>query len=147
MNVIMKQIICIFTLLSLLHPFDGMSQKSEPQPLLAGQVIQQEAGTAVEYATVRIFSEYDSSLVAGGVTDAGGKFAIAVPAGTYYVKIDFLGFKTRLLKNVVVTANNDIQDHHDNDTDHSDDSHEHSDPEHTELGILSMTPSEVSLSE
>lgn len=51
-------------------------------------------GRPLEYATVSALTP-DSTLVDGTVTDATGKFDLALPKGTYLIRIEFLGFSTR----------------------------------------------------
>ena len=69
---------------------------NKPQAKIFGTVLNAETNVPLEYATVAVFSSRDSSLVAGGITDADGKFTIQVKPGPVYVDISFLSFKTHV---------------------------------------------------
>lgn len=58
----------------------------------------------VEYASVALFKTTDSTLVAGQVTAANGEFEFAkIPQGSYFLKIIFLGYETKYLKDINIT--------------------------------------------
>lgn len=61
----------------------------------------------IEFATVSLFSNIDSSLVTGMVTDVEGKFdLIKIPNGTFYLKVDFIGLSSKLIENIEISAEN-----------------------------------------
>lgn len=60
---------------------------------LTGRVINTESNEPLEYATISIYSP-DDVLVEGTVTDVEGQFALQLRAGSYRVKVEFLGFET-----------------------------------------------------
>mgnify|MGYP006288719827 CR=1 FL=1 len=58
-----------------------------------GMVLDEKSGLAVEYANIILYSQKDSTMITGGVTDSDGKFAIQkVPFGMYYLTADFIGY-------------------------------------------------------
>ncbi|MXN89951.1 TonB-dependent receptor [Flavobacterium sp. Sd200] len=59
---------------------------------VTGQVIEQETKQPLEFANV-IIQTANNVTVAGGLTDASGKFDLAVAPGTYTIKYDFISFK------------------------------------------------------
>lgn len=62
---------------------------------LKGIVVDGNTQQPVEYASVALFAELDSSLVSGVVSDADGSFSLNGNAQVaYYVEIRFLGFKS-----------------------------------------------------
>lgn len=66
------------------------------QTMLVGR-IQDESGSPVPGANVLLLAEADSSLVQGAVTTGEGRFAIeAVAAGTYRLRVSFVGFTEHL---------------------------------------------------
>lgn len=66
-----------------------------------GIVIDPMSGQPLEYATVGIYKQRDSSLVAGGITDANGKFRLEAPGfGKYYLSASFIGFKELIIRDI-----------------------------------------------
>ena len=51
----------------------------------------------IDYATVSIFSQKDSTLIAGGITDESGKFSVPVPYGWFFIEARFLSYETKSL--------------------------------------------------
>ncbi|MGF7079376.1 TonB-dependent receptor domain-containing protein [Mucilaginibacter sp. UYCu711] len=68
-----------------------------------GRVIDSKNQSPVEYASVALFKAADSALVEGSITKANGVFEIGnIAAGNYQLKITFLGYDTKSLKNIRV---------------------------------------------
>ncbi len=67
-----------------------------------GQVINASSRAPVEFATVSVFNELDSSLVTGALTDVSGAFAIELAQGAYYLHIQFVGFQDVYLSNITL---------------------------------------------
>lgn len=71
---------------------------------ISGQIIDEATKAPMEYATVAVFNEKDSSLVTGSVTAQNGNFRITdVPVGDFYLRIDFMGYKTLIKSGVKIT--------------------------------------------
>ncbi|GAA4303055.1 outer membrane beta-barrel family protein [Nibribacter koreensis] len=67
----------------------------------------QEAGTnqPVGFATAVLLSAKDSSIVTSALVGAEGTFVLApAPVGRYHVKVSFVGYQTRVISNIEVTA-------------------------------------------
>jgi hypothetical protein len=65
----------------------------------------------VEYATVALLSPRDSSLVTGTVTNPQGQFLLEpVPAGTYRVRITYIGYRNAVKENLVVRPDAPVVD-------------------------------------
>jgi len=76
-------------------------QKQElPEIFIKGKLVQEGVGTPVEFATVSIFKERDSTLVTGGLTDIKGAFDIPVKPGNYFLKAQFMGFETKTISGI-----------------------------------------------
>ncbi|WP_181304165.1 TonB-dependent receptor domain-containing protein [Rufibacter sp. XAAS-G3-1] len=59
----------------------------------------------VGYATAALLSGRDSAIVASALVDGDGSFVVApVAAGRYHLKISFVGYATRVVPNIQVTA-------------------------------------------
>ena len=58
-----------------------------------GVVVDAQSNTPLSYASVRVFKNADSSLIAGNITDDAGKFSIEMPVGQFYALVEFVGYK------------------------------------------------------
>ncbi|GAB4398309.1 MAG: outer membrane beta-barrel family protein [Microscillaceae bacterium] len=74
---------------------------------ITGKVVD-ETQQALEFATVRIFTVSDSSLAAGGVTDAEGRFNFLVDAGQYYLIAQFVSFQEQIIQNIQLGPQNPV---------------------------------------
>lgn len=71
--------------------------------VVQGKVVKQDTQEPLEFATVSIFSEADSSLVTGTTTDLDGTFSLGLsPGRSYYIEINFLSFENKTLPNIKV---------------------------------------------
>lgn len=86
-------------------------QARGPQGLIVGKVVDQSTQQELEYATVSVFSMADSSLVSGDVTDKRGQFtAREIAFGTYFVKINFMGYEPNFVEEVILTMEKSLVD-------------------------------------
>ena len=89
-----------FTLLSLLLTIVTITAFSQPKNItISGNVIDQETGEPIEYATFLLQPVDNPEQVSGGVTDVEGKFNVKAKPGTYNIRIDFIAYKPYELKN------------------------------------------------
>lgn len=71
--------------------------------IISGAVHDESTGDHVEYANILLFSEKDSSMVTGTITDQKGKFVISsLHPGMYYIKIQFIGFENKTLSGLTI---------------------------------------------
>ena len=69
-------------------------------PLLAqnaavtGQLTELSSATPLAYASVRVLQLPEQKLVGGALTDAAGRFTVALPLGNFTAEIEFIGFET-----------------------------------------------------
>jgi outer membrane receptor protein involved in Fe transport len=82
--------------------------QNRAQSTVTGTVIEAATNTPLEYASIYAQNESNSNIVSGAMTDEKGHFSFDVPDGNYYIKIDFLGFKTLELKNISVQGDTSI---------------------------------------
>ena len=76
-----------------------------------GKVIDQKSKQPIEYATIALFNAIDSSLVTGTITDQEGNFhATKIEEGTYYIKVNFLGYEEMQYSELVIDADNPRHD-------------------------------------
>jgi hypothetical protein len=70
---------------------------------LRGVVTDEETGEGVEFATVSVLKQSDSSFVTGGLTETGGNFKLRLETGVYQVQLQFVGYKPTSIKNVRIS--------------------------------------------
>jgi hypothetical protein len=76
---------------------------------VSGKVIDASTNQPVEYASVAIFRQRDSSLVTGVVTNTDGSFNMAnLPYGRFYATVTFIGYKKKNVDNIMLVPNNKV---------------------------------------
>ncbi|MGN7721742.1 TonB-dependent receptor domain-containing protein [Chitinophaga sp. 22620] len=91
----------IFLSILLMTAQAAMGQKAS----ITGTINDKKDGQPLEYASVAVFSNADSSLVTGALTRANGGFALEKLApGNYYLRILYMGYETRYIGNLALTA-------------------------------------------
>ena len=103
-----KRIFPISLLLIFIFLLHSASYAQSNQFTISGKVIDDDLGVPLEYSTVSITSVDNPNYLNGGVTDINGNFAIEVPSGTYNVKVEFISFESKTLKNRKVDSNLDL---------------------------------------
>ncbi len=74
---------------------------------ITGTVVEVNSEQALEYATI-ILKPVDKSTVTGGITNAKGKFNVAIKKGTYQVSIEYISFLTKDLGLKTFDKNTDL---------------------------------------
>lgn len=104
----------------LLSSFNAFSESK-----VIGKIIDAQNKQSIQYAVVGIYNSTNTKPAAGILSDSIGHFSLdKLTSGNYDVKIDLIGYKTRILKNIVLAKNATV-----------------------ELGIIEVQPSTVSLNE
>ena len=75
---------------------------------IAGKVVEAETKAPLEFATITIFNEKDSTLVTGTVTEKNGTFVIEVKPGRYYAQGEFISFRAKTIRNIVVSRDEPV---------------------------------------
>ena len=79
--------------------------------IITGQIIDGKTSSPLPSATVILYSMRDSSQVTGGIADQQGNFKLEkVPYGKFYIDIKFIGFKRKIVQNIMVTPKNKVVD-------------------------------------
>jgi outer membrane receptor protein involved in Fe transport len=72
---------------------------------VSGIVLDSIGNKPVDYATVSVFKIDSTTPVNGGLSDANGSFKITnVPAGSYRVQVNYIGYKVKSITGVVLTT-------------------------------------------
>ncbi len=112
----MKKLI-IFILLFSISVLSVFAQRPgfDPSKMKKGKItgiVKTEAGEQpLEYANIALYKLKDSSLVTGTVADPDGKYTMKeLSFGRYYMEINFIGFKKKVIPDITLTPRNMTQD-------------------------------------
>jgi len=106
----------LFTLQGLSQlPTGNIPGSNNPLPpkngSIRGVLIEKGSGVALEYANVTLYNQKDSSLVSGGIADAGGRFRIGdIMPGTFYLEAKFIGYDRLTKKGITVDKDHFVVD-------------------------------------
>ena len=108
----MKKLTALFVLfISLMISYNAFASENEltaPEGgEIKGRVIDTETDGPLEYATISLFYSQDSTLVTGVITDNKGHFSLNAKPGKYYVVIQFMGYKDKIV-NVNIKDNKTV---------------------------------------
>lgn len=79
--------------------------------ILSGIILDSISKKPIDYASIRVLSKKDSSVVSGIFTDEKGTFLLdQIPAGSYHVKISFTGYQPIWISNLSFTPAKPNQD-------------------------------------
>jgi outer membrane receptor protein involved in Fe transport len=102
----MKLIRLSFFLIIFLSTVSYSQNSSQGDGMIMGRIVNSINDKSMEYVTVRLFLEKDSSLITGIYSDSEGKFLFdKLVQGAYYVKITFAGFLANSSETVTITSN------------------------------------------
>ncbi len=68
---------------------------------IKGKVVDGGTKAPLEFATVTLFTQKDSSMITGAITGTDGSFSLQARPGQYFIKIEFIGFQSLTLNDVV----------------------------------------------
>ena len=70
---------------------------------ITGTLIDAATSQPIEYGNVVILRAKDSTMINGGISNPNGKFTIdQLPFGNYMVKIQFIGYNTKRIRDVLI---------------------------------------------
>lgn len=101
----------ISTLVVLVVSFTVFSQKSLiTKGVIGGVVFDSISQKTIEFSQVSLFKSQDSSIVGQQFTDIGGVFKFDnLNEGNYFLKVSFLGFDSKIIKDVNVSDNSNLK--------------------------------------
>ncbi len=78
---------------------------------LTGKIVDRADGSPLEYATAAIYSQQDSTVVTGVITDNEGYFSIEnIKKGDYYLEASFIGFQKETISDIQIENRNTAND-------------------------------------
>ncbi len=98
----------VFILIFLISILNTENLQAQDKITVSGKVVDADQDYPLEYATISFINPTDSKVVNGGITDLEGSFTIAVPKGTYNVKIEYLSYRTKTYENKNLTEDIDL---------------------------------------
>jgi outer membrane receptor protein involved in Fe transport len=112
--------LCLSTLI-----FGQQRQKAEKgNGSIMGKVYDEQTKEPIPYSNIILYTQKDSTQVTGTVSDLKGEFTLkGIKDGTYYVSIQYVGYKGRVVKNISISASKP----------------------HVELGNLAIIPTAINL--
>lgn len=88
----------------------AQTKNTESLTTVVGITIDEKTGNTLDFATVSLVNPTDAKILRSGQTDLNGKFTLEnIKAGTYSLKISFVGYSNFSL-NIVVTESNQVLD-------------------------------------
>ncbi len=115
----MKRNNVVFTILAMLwfavegqsYPGSGNAPDMLKIGVLSGKVKDVTTGNFVEYTTVSLYRQKDSTLVTGTITKPDGSFILnELPFGMFYLDASFVGYKTTRLTKIVLSPKTPVVD-------------------------------------
>lgn len=82
----------------------GASKGPSTTGRISGQLVDSVSNEALQYASIAIFAAGKEKAINGTLTDEQGRFKmVAVPTGTYILKINFLGYAPKSIAGVTLS--------------------------------------------
>jgi len=102
-----KITVFIFCIIISINTIAQQRSNSIHQVLVSGKIVDTETKQNLEYATI-ICTPSNGKKITGGITNEKGEFEIEVTKGTYNISIEFISFKTKTIKNIVINSNTNL---------------------------------------
>lgn len=95
----MKKIKSVLILVLFLTTIFSFAQESPVAKIkISGKVVEKTSNQPLEYATITFFAANNPKAIAGGITNPKGEFDIEIKPGIYDIKIEFISFKIKEIK-------------------------------------------------
>lgn len=75
-----------------------------------GKVVEGASGLPLEYATISIFNQRDTSLAGGGISDLDGNFRVESTPGKLFIRIEYLSFTTQTISEIQLEEGKKVYD-------------------------------------
>lgn len=95
----MKKIVILFMYLA----FFITNAQENTVYKITGKVVDKTTQQPLEYATITILDAKNNTTLEGGITDGKGNFSLEIGKGVYTIKVEFISFKSYVLKDVSIT--------------------------------------------
>jgi hypothetical protein len=78
--------------------------QSQSNVFLTGTLVDATTDEPLPFATVVIHQTQDSAMIANGLTELDGAFRIAIPPGSYYAALQFIGYADEYIDGIQVSG-------------------------------------------
>lgn len=99
----MKKTILVISLL-----FSVFIFSQENSLTISGKIIDSDFNTPLEYATISVFDSKNQNLINGVISDNSGYFTVEISKGIYDLKIEFISFNTKIIKDINIQNSVDL---------------------------------------
>jgi len=72
---------------------------------ISGKVLDKTTQQPLEFATAILLNSTNNEIITGSTTNANGEFSFETLAGTYTIKVEFMGFKNHLINSLALNKN------------------------------------------
>ncbi|MFK7775875.1 MAG: TonB-dependent receptor [Saprospiraceae bacterium] len=96
----------VFFMVSFPFIFFSQQEGNNFNGLISGKIVDMDSQNPLDYATITIFSQGDSSLVTGDLSKKDGRFSFQVPFGNHFAKVEFIGFKPKIINDIFIGQEN-----------------------------------------
>ncbi|MBC7750036.1 MAG: TonB-dependent receptor [Methylotenera sp.] len=106
----MKKIKSILLLVLSFNTLFSFAQQAPkvPRIKISGRVVEKISNQPLEYATITFLAPNNPKPIAGGITNPKGEFDIEVTPGVYDIKIEFISFKVKEIKQKNLKSNTSL---------------------------------------
>ena len=78
---------------------------------ITGKIVDADANTPLASGSVTLLKQKDSTIAGGAITDKNGDFTISnVAFSKYFIKINYLGYQPKRIKEVFVTKDEPVKE-------------------------------------
>jgi outer membrane receptor protein involved in Fe transport len=78
--------------------------------LVKGKIVDSDSQLPLEFATITLFNQKDSSVATGVITDETGNFLLETNFGSYFARFEFLSYKMKIVENISLSRNEPMVD-------------------------------------
>jgi len=78
----------------------GRGNGQMPQKTIKGQIIDEQSGQGLEFATISIFNKKDSTLVSGALSETGGFFTLQTRPGRFYLVVEYISYTSKTISDI-----------------------------------------------
>ncbi len=108
----MRNLYWIFTaFLCLLcsHPkLNGQQNTRNGQCSITGKLVRNGTDEPLPFATAVLYNQEDSTMASNALTDDDGSFELFTAPGTFYIVFQYIGFREKVLRDLVIDKNRDM---------------------------------------
>ena len=71
-----------------------------PTTTIIGKIVDGSTATPLEFGTITLYSQEDSLIITGGISDVKGKFLIETNNKSFFIKVEFIAYKAKTIDKI-----------------------------------------------